>query len=718
MADQSAPQSDQHAYEGIFSEDTDKILIATVTCFTAFVLFLTFFIAATRFRLWHSNTILVSIPKLVDHPVTWLISFCAALFAGAPGTNEHFYVWMMVLVIAYDNVITISSGSFPGCTWLIQEYISLFNSIYIGIFITKEPGSKETSDPYRLPLLILWSLLLTKFLIRLVLHKLVKRAYGINNSKVVSDYMKIEHELAKPNEVLDPKCMKGYKYLVVGEGNIHPKINNGPDYTPKIELPAGVVTLDQVWNCKERLLDPSIDADGRLREVCLSFAFFKLLKRRFFYYPAAEAQLEKTRQLVFEGLLSRNNDSIYRVIAMEIAFLRDFFYTRYPVTFALGVPILHVILLVGMFGVSLWISVKSFYLRDPDNTFLWKSGIGVNIDYTITNVLLIMMTLMEALETLFYVFSDWTKVLFICGHVRRWIPHPHCFFDPVIAILCKGKFSRSINNTIGQYSLLENYNRFRLDCRFPLTCIPYSTWAWSPSKVAPSGTKKRKPVVLSEDVKKAIVGSLRSMSHYPTKGDFSLKQNRVYDDLGWTCKLKTEFHTLIVWHIATGLCEIQPVKDKGNKKSVQPDHRSVASHLSNYCAYLMVFLPDMLPESIFSLKLFFRKVLTETKEFFHGARNNEDKYNFMLQVGDSGNGVIDMGARLAKYLMEKPDDTRWKIMADFWSEFIVFLAPAGKEEEHLKNLESGGEFITHLWALLYHAGIVHDTATASSGHHP
>ncbi|KAJ1704317.1 hypothetical protein LUZ63_004096 [Rhynchospora breviuscula] len=456
--------------------------------------------------------------------------------------------------------------------------------------------------------------------------------------------MKIEHELAKPNEVLDPKYMKGYKYLVIGEGNINPKINNGPDYTPEIELPPGVVTLDEVWSCKDRLLDPSIDTDSRLREVCLSFAFFKLLKRRFYEYPAAEAQLEKTRQLVFNGLLSRNNDSIYRVIAMEIAFLRDFFYTRYPVAFALGVPVLHVILLVGMFGVSVWISV--------------------------------------------------------------------------LAILCKGKFSRSLNNTIGQYSLLENYNKFHLGCWLLVTCIPYSTWGWSPSKVAPNGMKKRKAVVLSPYVKGAIVDSLRLMSHYPTKGVASLVQNGVYDDLAWSCTLKTEFHTLIVWHIATGLCEIQPVKDKGNKESVQP-YDSVASHLSNYCAYLMVFLPDMLPESIFSVKLFFHNVLTETKEFFHGAHNYEDKYNFMLQVGDSGNRVIDMGARLAKYLMEIPDDARrWKIMANFWSEFIIFLAPSGKEREHLKNLESGGEFITHLWALLYHAGIVHDTATASSGHHP
>ncbi|KAJ3699314.1 hypothetical protein LUZ61_003019 [Rhynchospora tenuis] len=112
-------------------------------------------------------------------------------------------------------------------------------------------------------------------------------------------------------------------------------------------------------------------------------------------------------------------------------------------------------------------------------------------------------------------------------------------------------------------------------------------------------------------------------------------------------------------------------------------------------------------------------ILSETKEFFNGALTSEDKYNLMMKVGGHGNRVIDMGARLGRYLMEIPDDAdRWRILAEFWSEFIIFLAPSGKEREHLRKLESGGEFITHLWTLLYHAGIVDHNTTASSGYYP
>ncbi|KAJ3699313.1 hypothetical protein LUZ61_003018 [Rhynchospora tenuis] len=331
MADQSA----QPPPDGILNEDADKIIIAAYTCTAAFILSVTFFIQVTRFRLWHSSWILEKIPQVVDHPVTSLIGICAASFSAVPYRNDLYWIWLTVLLIAYDNVLTVSTaGSTLGASDLLREYITLFNGVYLGIFINKNNDGQE----YHVPLLVLWSFTLIKFTARLVCHKLVKRAYGLNNSKLIADYMKIEHELTKSNEVIDPTNMKGYKYLVMGEGKINAKIT-GSKYTPEIELPADVVTLEKVWSCNERLLDPSKDEDNRIRDVCLSFAFFKLLKRRFYGYPAAEAQQEKTRQLVFDGLLSRDNDSVYRVLAMEIGFIRDLLYTRYPVIFAFGFPV-------------------------------------------------------------------------------------------------------------------------------------------------------------------------------------------------------------------------------------------------------------------------------------------------------------------------------------------------------------------------------------------
>jgi hypothetical protein len=58
-----------------------------------------------------------------------------------------------------------------------------------------------------------------------------------------------------------------------------------------------------------------------------------------------------------------------------------------------------------------------------------------------------------------------------------------------------------------------------------------------------------------------------------------------------------------------------------------------------------------------------------------------------------------------------PEARRWKVLADFWAEFILFLAPSSNVEIHAEKLAAGGEFMTHLWALLTHAGILERPST-------
>jgi hypothetical protein len=39
------------------------------------------------------------------------------------------------------------------------------------------------------------------------------------------------------------------------------------------------------------------------------------------------------------------------------------------------------------------------------------------------------------------------------------------------------------------------------------------------------------------------------------------------------------------------------------------------------------------------------------------------------------------------------------------SQTLLYAAPYGDVKRHMQLLSQGGEFITHLWALLYHIGI-------------
>lgn len=72
------------------------------------------------------------------------------------------------------------------------------------------------------------------------------------------------------------------------------------------------------------------------------------------------------------------------------------------------------------------------------------------------------------------------------------------------------------------------------------------------------------------------------------------------------------------------------------------------------------------------------------------------------------NGV-DIGKKLMGEMQPNRGVRRcsdpWKALALVWVQILVFGAPYGKREAHMRHLSRGGEFITHIWALLYHLGV-------------
>jgi len=64
------------------------------------------------------------------------------------------------------------------------------------------------------------------------------------------------------------------------------------------------------------------------------------------------------------------------------------------------------------------------------------------------------------------------------------------------------------------------------------------------------------------------------------------------------------------------------------------------------------------------------------------------------------------GVHLGRELEELKEEVRWKVIAKFWAETILYVAPSDNAEAHIEHLAKGGEFITHLWAMLSNAGIL------------
>jgi hypothetical protein len=246
-----------------------------------------------------------------------------------------------------------------------------------------------------------------------------------------------------------------------------------------------------------------------------------------------------------------------------------------------------------------------------------------------------------------------------------------------------------------------------------------------------NGQTESNRIKLSLKVKKAIIVSLRTLNGQRLKnGEASLQrngeallqrngdelspqQNQIWDELSWACRLETQTHVIMVWHIATSLCE----KEKECKQDnlvMKSTPFIVANALSKYCTYLVAFAPRFLLDNSYMTEVIFDQVVQEARDVLNGCNSAASKFGKMKTIsagagkGDPGENIIKRGAALAKHIKELLVDNvrRWEILADFLAEMMLFVTPSNDTTVHAEYLAKGGEFVTHLWALLSHAGIL------------
>ncbi|GLT44776.1 hypothetical protein SLA2020_186530 [Shorea laevis] len=106
----------------------------------------------------------------------------------------------------------------------------------------------------------------------------------------------------------------------------------------------------------------------------------------------------------------------------------------------------------------------------------------------------------------------------------------------------------------------------------------------------------------------------------------------------------------------------------------------VATWLSDYCAYFVAFAPRLISDSATKSEFIFDEVLKDARDILKGCQSDRDKYE--------------------------------KIMNELaGQETIIHEAPSGDPRAHVEHLAEGGEFVTHLWALLSHANILNNGLT-------
>ena len=201
--------------------------------------------------------------------------------------------------------------------------------------------------------------------------------------------------------------------------------------------------------------------------------------------------------------------------------------------------------------------------------------------------------------------------------------------------------------------------------------------------------------------------------------------NVMFSNLSWAFDSKSIAEVTLTWHIATDIFQ----EGSSHTLSTNAAYFSmVATGLSRYCAYLVVFQPEIMPENQDNTERLINLMKEELREslgfleFYFFRHATRVKRIMQLKGKDrwTENKMVKNGVALGASLLEKvfhddgggDDDDQlemvWKMLANVWTELMAYLVPSTDEERlkgHENALVQGGDFITVLWALSTHMGI-------------
>jgi hypothetical protein len=206
--------------------------------------------------------------------------------------------------------------------------------------------------------------------------------------------------------------------------------------------------------------------------------------------------------------------------------------------------------------------------------------------------------------------------------------------------------------------------------------------------------------------------------HGLTNGKSALQNNHM-SSLSWACESRSISEVILTWHIATSLFEERcpPVPQSKDCAALC----KAATTVSKYCAYLVAFHPELLPDNEEKTECVFEAVKEELKaklgcgEYYVTRRQTRVDKIMEYGLGQgvwTENKMVMNGATLAKALVTLANindrEAVWKMLADLWTELVIYVAPSSNEERvkgHQMMLAQGGEFVTMLWALATHIGL-------------
>ncbi|KAJ1264578.1 hypothetical protein BS78_08G010600 [Paspalum vaginatum] len=503
----------------------------------------------------------------------------------------------------------------------------------------------------------------------------------------------------------------------------------------------GLVTLDRVWG--------QTALDVTHKDLCFSFALFKMLRCRFAKYTVSEAGFIKASKFFRETLLLHGDDHhherVFGIITDELSFINDYYYSSLPIYYshpmlpALGITLslwaIGYCLFVsvgispafvpssGLFGSQIFCELTSPGCANDDLALSSLFGMG-SLYYDLVPLCLVLavLVLAETREIASYICSNWTKLALIHHRINQaWWQRPRLVQRCVSWLLRyrRCKLVRNWNDKMRQYSVLEI-----LPGR-PRICTPHLLLRRL-LRLPDTQKKVEIPTDVKAAIFEAIKGEISSSSEHgdddraqgawrirPPPPPIPVSQQLLHASSSYG---RRPAYTILVWHIATSVFEASQKQLQAplhhQQQPPSSDDKIVATHLSRYCAYLVASCPELLPDDAEWCRGLYGEVKKKADrvlaELQRGYSHGDLVQALMMSAADDGSShdqVLRNGAGLGKQLVESKT-MGWEALARFWSRMVLYVAPSENLEAHAEAVSHGGELITLLWALLAHAGIV------------
>ncbi|RLM58981.1 hypothetical protein C2845_PM18G12330 [Panicum miliaceum] len=437
-----------------------------------------------------------------------LVSYTIGRMQSSDWYFDDFAIWAVFLLLLLSNTDSLTACRLNDIDNWKSIYVKhLFKGFLMVYVVLRIYGGRKM--PYLAPLSAILLVVVLKWYVMIASMRMVSKSYLCKNTKVVAEYMKHKDN----NLPFDPVTMEGYRYMVAGEIRClkRPAAGGKPWYKQDDSC-LKVTTVEQIWQCRGSLL--LHDQRGKLlKDLCLSMALSKMLSRRFAGFELSEAELEKTHDFVFKGLLAgdKPHQRAFRVVEEELVFVHDLYYTRYSYLdrkgrfFALCLPVI-------MFALCSWLTCLLAMDR--------HHRVPVTIFITVV------MAFLEAYQLYLYIASGWFKVALVRSYVATpFLQKSGCFLETITGLLLRFKGYRPWKRRLGQYCILRDLGR-KSRVR---NCLHYATLFL----VDKTKKGRRNSVRLSENVKKAVVDSLLRSNGRLTNGVASLQNNGVHGNLSW-----------------------------------------------------------------------------------------------------------------------------------------------------------------------------------------